>query len=418
MHHEPSTPISVLFVDDDPDVAAAARLLLQLRGMTFAHALSPEAAWVALAQTRPDVILLDLNFARSQSDGTVGLDLLARLLLADPGAAIVVVTGHSGVAVAVAAMRGGAADFVMKPWNNDRLVDTIGKAAALSRARRAPADSRAESTPILGESPAMAAVRAVVAKVARTRASVLVHGSAGTGKTLVAYALHAGAGTDARLAVLDVQGAIETLNTTIANAHGGTLLIENVEAIAPAAQSRLASALRTDSTIRPIATTRVALDNLRGSNALGDDLWFALATVEIALPSLPERSGDARLLAAHYLRLLAARHGRAPRPLDLEAALAIDADPWPGGVRQLIAACERAVVLGEGDTHTLAHFALSVPASVPQPRAIASSLNLAESERALVEAALKRNAYNVSRAAEALGLTRAALYRRMDKHGL
>lgn len=411
-----STPISVLFIDDDADVVSAARLLLERRSMSFAAAASPEAAWIVLAQARPDVILLDLNFGRTQTDGAAGLELLARLLLADPGAAIVVVTGHSGVAVAVAAMRGGAADFVMKPWNNDRLVDTIGKAANLSRARRSAVNSRPEATPILGESPAMVAVRALVTKVARTRAAVLAHGPPGTGKTLVAYALHAG--TDARLTVLDARGTVETLDVGIANAHEGTLLIEDVDALAPTAQARVARALRSDRTIRPIATTRVTLDEIRAGNVLDDELLFALATVEIALPPLPERSGDARLLAAHYLRLLAARHGRAPRPLDPDAALAIDADPWPGGVRQLIAACERAVVLGEGDTHTLAHFALSAPESSSQPRAIATSLNLAQSERALVEAALKRNAYNVSRAAEALGLTRAALYRRMDKHGL
>ncbi len=415
MPDAPSTPISILFIDDDADVVAAARLLLERRGMAFAAATSPEAAWIALAQARPDVILLDLNFARSQTDGAVGLELLARLLLADPGAAIVVVTGHSGVAVAVAAMRGGAADFVMKPWNNAKLVDTIGKAANLSRARRAAADSRA-ATPILGESSVMVAVRALVAKVARSRAAVLVHGPPGTGKTLVAHALHAGTG--ARLTVIDARDAVETLDVRIANARDGTLLIEDVDALAPTAQARVARGLGSDRTIRPIATTRVALDELRAGHVLDDALLFALATVEIALVPLPERPGDARLLAAHYLRLLAARHGRAPRPLDPDAALAIDADPWPGGVRQLIAACERAVVLGEGDTHTLAHFALSAPASAPQPRAIATSLNLAQSERALVEAALKRNAYNVSRAAEALGLTRAALYRRMDKHGL
>ncbi len=416
MPDAPSTPIAVLFIDDDPDVVAAARLLLERRGMAFAAAASPEAAWIALAQRRPDVILLDLNFARSQTDGAVGLELLARLLLADPTAAVVVVTGHSGVAVAVAAMRGGAADFLMKPWNNEKLVDTIAKAANLSRARRGAADSRPEPTPILGESPAMVAVRALVAKVARSRAAVLVHGPPGTGKTLVAHALHAGTG--APLTVIDARDAGETLDARLANANEGTLLIEDVDALAPTAQARVARGLASDRTIRPIATTRVALDELRAGHGLDDALLFALATVEIALPPLPERPGDARLLAAHYLRLLAARYGQAPRPLESDAALAIDADPWPGGVRQLIAACERAVVLGEGDTHTLAHFALSAPASAPQPRAIATSLNLAQSERALVEAALKRNAYNVSRAAEALGLTRAALYRRMDKHGL
>ncbi len=410
-----STPISVLFIDDDVDVAAAAHLLLKRRGMAFADVTSPEAAWIALAHARPDVILLDLNFGRSQTDGTVGLELLARLLLADPTAAIVVVTGHSGVAVAVAAMRGGAADFVMKPWNNDRLVDTIMRAATLSRARRAGA-ADAVPTPLLGESPAIEQARALIAKVARTRAAVLIHGPAGTGKTLVAHALHRGSAlADAPLIVVE---GVAFDAATMARADGGTLLIENADALPSHAQAMFSAALAKARAPRLLATTRIPPDPLRHAGTLADDLLFALATVEIALPPLSERGQDARLLAAHYLRLLAQRHDRPARPLDPGAAAAIDADPWPGGIRQLIAACERAVVLGDGDIHTLAHFALSARAPATPPRAIAASLNLAESERALVEAALKRNAHNVSRAAQALGLTRAALYRRMDKHGL
>ncbi len=408
-------PISVLYIDDDADVVTAARLLLETHKMMFAAAASPEAAWGVLAAAWPDVIMLDLNFARSQTDSAVGLQLLKRLLLAEPTAAVVVVTGHSGVAVAVAAMRGGAADFVMKPWNNDRLVDTIARAATLSRARRAVSPSTV-STPLLGESPAIECARGLIAKVSRTRASVLIHGPAGTGKTLVAQVIQRASGFAGAPFVV-VEGAAFDVET-LARAKGGTVLIENADALSAFAQATLATALSTDAAPRLLATTRLSPHALREIETLGDELRFALATVEIALPPLPERAQDARLLASHYLSLLAYRHDTTPRMLHPQAAAAIDVDPWPGGVRQLIAACERAVVLGEGDTHTLAHFALSAFSPVSPPRAITANLNLAQSERVLVEAALKRNAHNVSRAAQALGLTRAALYRRMDKHGL
>ncbi len=216
------------------------------------------------------------------------------------------------------------------------------------------------------------------------------------------------------MVTLDARSGPTVADVTAAfrRAAGGTLLIEDVDLLPMAAQS----ALGTLDTVRAVTTSRRSPAELRASGAVRDDLLARLTIVELNLPSLRDREDDVRLLADFYLGFHAARHGRAPRPLDPVAAAAIAADPWPDGVRGLAAACERAVVLGEGERHTLDHFAL-----VPAPgevRAIASTFNLAQSERAMVAAALARHAHNVSRAADELGITRATLYRRMARHGL
>ena len=411
-----STPLRALFVDDDRDVATAARAALARHAIACDWASSPEAAWSALATARPDVILLDLNFARAETSGAVGLELLARLVLHDPALPVVVVTGHSGVAVAVAAMRAGATDFLIKPWRNDRLVEVTRRAAALGHARRAAPPAASGETPLLGESAAMVAVRALIARVAPTAASVLIHGPAGVGKTLVAHALHRASGAAGPLVPLEGrdQPGAEAVRAALAQAAAGTLLIEDLDLLPAPTQSALAATR--GAAPRLVATTRLAADGLRAARTVRDDLLYAVSTVEIALAPLAERPGDALLLATHYLTVFAARHGRAPRALAPEAAAAIAADPWPGGVRALAAACERAVVLGEGETHGLAHFALTRPDATAAPGA--APLNLARSERALVEAALKRHAHNISRAADELGITRATLYRRMARHDL
>ncbi len=412
MQTEPSTPISVLFVDDDADVAAAARLALQRADMTMTWTATPDAAWVALAR-RPDVVLLDLNFTRAETSGVVGLDLLARLVLHDATLPVVVVTGHSGVATAVAAMRAGAADFLIKPWRNERLVEAVGRAAVLGRSRRSGA-ATAGDVPLLGGSAVMVAVRALIARVAPTSAAAFVHGAAGTGKSLVAAMLHRASGRAGVPVVLDARSGPPAADVAAAvdRATGGTLLIEDVELLPMAAQTALGALAAT----RVLATSRRSPAELRASGAVRDDLLARLTIVEFGLPPLRDRGNDIGLLADYFLGCHAARHGRTPRALDAAAAAALAADVWPDNVRGLAAACERAVVLGDGEKHTLDHFALV--AAPGAERAVGATFNLARSERALVAAALARHAHNVSRAAEELGITRATLYRRMARHGL
>ena len=400
----------ILVIDDDADIVRAATLLLARHGMSITGAANPDEAWVALAQAPADVILLDLNFARGRTTGDEGFAMLDRLLAADRDAVVVVVTGHSGIAVAVRAMKAGAADFVIKPWSNERLLATVERAVALRRARRetAPAPAAAAEDQLLGESATIARIRDLIARVAGTDAAVLIRGPAGSGKSLIARLIHAASGRPDVLLAVDGAAA-----ATFDAPDDATLLIEDVETIPRADQRQVAQQFASN---RIIATSRLARGALR--EALADDLLYRINTIEIDLPPLAERDGDAVRLARHFLDLFAARHARGARPLAEEATRALAVDRWPDNVRGLRQACERAVLLGDGERHEIADFALTVDADLPTPRAAAADLNLVRGEKALVAAALQRHAFNVSRAAAELGLTRAALYRRMEKHGL
>lgn len=413
----PSESPNILVIDDDPDIVRAATLLLERQGMRVLGAADPDAAWVRLAEGPVDAVLLDLNFARGRTSGEEGFRMLDRLIAADRNAVVVVVTGHSGIAVAVQAMRGGASDFVIKPWSNERLLATVERAVALRRAKlsAAPAPSGEEALLLLGEAPAIEAARGLIARVGPTEAAVLLTGPAGSGKTLAAQMLHrASPRAERPLVVLDAAVAdLATIEARAAAAEGATLLIEAVDALAPALQPELARRL---AGIRVLATSR--RDRAGTRAALTDDLRFRLNTVEIDLPPLTGRGGDALLLARHFCALFASRHAQPLRPLSDEGARAIAADPWPDGVHGLRQAIERAVLLGGGDAINVTALGLVLPEDAVEPRAIRADLNLGRSEAALVAAALKRHAFNVSRAAAELGLTRAALYRRMAKYGL
>ena len=442
MLDSPSTPKDhVLFVDDDPDVLKAAGLLLGRHGLRMTEARSPAEAWSVLAAEPVDAILLDLNFARGATAGDEGFQTLDDILARDPDAAVVVVTGHSGINIAVAAMRAGASDFVMKPWNNERLITTINTALE-TRRRRLKATAATASTPdvwmdnapLLGESPAIQRVRDLIRRAAPTDASVLIHGEAGTGKTLIARNLHlqsaraAGPFVPVDLAGLSTDEAEAALfggdrqDGAIEQARGGTLLLEEISALAPVLQIRLLDLLDARRTglsaldIRVLAATRQR-EALTGPQGLRDDLFYRLNTVEILAPPLRERGGDALILARHFLYLYAQRYGRPVKTVAPEVIETITESPWPGDVRALRQAMERCVIFAEGDSYQLSDLALTESQHTPAAPA-RSDLNLVESERTLISRALKRHNFNVSHAARELGLTRAALYRRMAKHGL
>ncbi|THD80732.1 MAG: sigma-54-dependent Fis family transcriptional regulator [Phenylobacterium sp.] len=412
------TPI-VLFVDDDADVLTSAQVLLGRNGWRMLQARSPAEAWSVLAADRPDVILLDLNFSRGATSGEEGFRWLAEVRAHDPEAVVVVVTGHSGVNIAVAAMKAGASDFVMKPWSNARLLDTLRDALALGRRRDQASEPATAEAPalILGESPAIARVADRIARAAPTDAAVLIHGAAGTGKSLAAQVLHARSPRAAQtLARLDLRSLVAdpaTIDKALADAAGGTLVLDEIAALPAGAQGELLAALDRGVDVRLVVTTR----DLEAARAtVRDDLLARLGVVEIRMPPLAERGEDAVLLVEHFVRLFARRHGRPPKPLDETAIVRLTTEPPPGEVRGLRQAAERAVVLSEADILTAADFA---PAEPPGRAAAAGpDFNLARTERAAVEAALKRHAHNVTQAARDLGLTRAALYRRMLKHGL
>lgn len=438
----------MLFIDDDADVLKAADLLLTRHGMRMTAARHPGEAWSVMAASPVDVILLDLNFSRGATSGEEGFRHLSEIMTHDPDAVVVVVTGHSGVNVAVAAIRAGASDFVTKPWSNARLIATLETALQLRRRRREAAALKAEHTGqrsdvsapapasdgesvVLGESPAIERVRDLIRRVAPTDAPVLIYGEAGVGKSLIARTLHRqsprASGPFVSVDASALSGA--EIEAAFVEALGGSLVLDEVDALEPAMQARLLSILEAQRITPPglersvaldlriIATTRRRREELQGRGGLRSDLLYRLNTVEVFAPPLSTRGGDVLLLANHFLRLFAHRYGRPLRPLGPEAAEAITQASWPGDVRALRQAMERCVILAEGESYTVADIPFAdTPDSLPAPAK--PSLNLVESERALVAAALKRNSFNVSQAAKQLGLTRAALYRRMAKHGL
>ncbi len=404
----------VLVVEDDADVRGAAVLLLRRHGLEVREADAPAAALEALAREPVDAVLLDLNFRRGATSGEEGLACLADLRAAAPAAAVVVVTAHSGVAMAVAAMRAGAADFVTKPWSNRKLAAVMEDAAARGRAARLAAAAPGADV-YLGAGPAAQRVRDLVRRAGPLDASVLVWGPAGAGKSLIARGLHAAsAHRAAPFTEVDVaaQGAGPAL--ALLQAPGPhTLALQAVEALDAPARGALASAVAAARLTRVIAQSREAPDRLR--EVLGGELFYRLAALEIEAPSLARRDGDAVLLAEHWLLLTAHRRGAGARPLTSEARTEVLGRAWPDDARGLRLAVERAALLGDGPV-TAAELA-GPPATTSEP-STASELNLQRSERALVEAALRRWGFNVSHAARELGLTRPALYRRMAKHGL
>lgn len=410
---------NILFIDDDDDVRKAADMLVRRRGMTLIGAADPDAAWARLAEQTFDVILLDLNFSRGQTSGAEGFAMLARLLAADRDAVVVVVTGHSGINIAVEAMRAGASDFVIKPWSNDKLIAALDRAVMLRRARLSTAPPTAPDPDrlILGEDAAIERLRDVIGRVAATDAAVLLTGPAGSGKSLAARVLHHNSLRAAQPLVIlsgDAIASEDELIATIARAQGGTLLVDDVDRLAPRWQPVLAGM---PGDVRTITTSRLDRAGLR--DAIDMDLLFRLNTVELAIPPLAQRDGDAVRLARHFLEIFAQRHRRPALPLTDEAAAAIATHGWPDDVRGLRQVIERAVLLATGDRCDVEALAL-VDASAPSGTTTAAEtdLNLARTERGMVEAALRRHAFNISRAAAELGLTRTALYRRMAKYGL
>lgn len=415
-------PSRVLLVDDDRDVHTSVEVLLRRAGLVFVGAMTPEEAYSQQEIEPAEVILLDLNFARGQTHGEEGFAALARLLGDDPDAAVVVITGHSGVRMAVAAMRAGAFDFVMKPWRNDELIERIRAAIAHRQRRREIAALQGgepvspETPSLLGASEAIEQVRQLVRRVAPTTVDVIVTGPAGSGRTLAARAIHAGSPRAMQdLVMIEAVAAADLADTAaaadLARASGGTLLLRHIDRLDTAAQTRLIARLGRD--VRVVATAASA-------GALSAALRARVGTIEIAMPPLAGRAGDALLLARHFLRRAERQHALPVEGLTAEAEHCLLVTPWPDEVRGLEQAIERAVVLGEGGSIGLAELGLKRSthgelSSVMQAPVV---LSLEQSERALVEAALKRNGFNVSRAAEELGLSRAALYRRMARHGL
>ncbi|QAY78719.1 sigma-54 dependent transcriptional regulator [Sphingosinicella sp. BN140058] len=406
---EASSRATILLIDDDPIVSRALEIAFVLAGHGLERAASPEEAHSRLARRRFDAILLDLNFAPGESGGAEGLACLARILAEDPAACVVVITAHSGIRVAVAAMQAGARDFVMKPWRNAELIAKMEAAiarggpaspAAAAAARPLPGPAR-----LLGDSPAIETLRAMIRRVAPTSAGITITGRPGSGRTLAATAIHA-ASAHAATPLVRVDLRDPDAWALLDAAHGSVLL-RYPDSLDAVNQARLLARLPPD--LRCIG---IVDDAVR----LSPGLRRRIATVEIPVPALAARGNDILLLARHFAAAAAERFGRPPTSLSPAAEAAIRAAAWPDEVRGLALAIERAVLLADDGRIDAA--ALALPAAgqtVAQPVA---PYDLDETEKKVIEAALREHRFNVTRAADALGLSRGALYRRMARHGL
>lgn len=452
-------PLAIV-VDDDIDIGLAARLALRAQFDEVVALDSPDRLLPLVAERRPDVVLLDLNFVRGATDGREGFEWLARLVAADPDLAIVIITAHAGIAIAVEAMKSGATDFVSKPWSNERLATTARNAAALTRSRRAARQELGRgadiaqpgsASPLLGTSAAMARVHSLIARAAPTDANVLILGENGTGKELVARQLHDLSRRAAKpMVTVDLGAVTETLFDSELFGHlkgaftdakadrvgrmkaadGGTLFLDEIGNLPLHLQPRLLTALEQRQVlpvganrpvpidVRVVAATNASRHQLTDESRFRQDLLFRLNTVEIELPPLRERREDIPLLLRHYLASYARRYGKPDRPMTEEALERATASDWPGNVRALRHAAERAVILAEGDVLTADDFPLARTAPAATYTPPPEDLNLERQERQIVEQALKKHHFNISLAATELGLSRGALYRRMEKHGL
>jgi len=445
----------VLVADDQRDVLEALRLLLRPEGFELETVGSPDAVLEAVGSRDFDVALLDLNYARDTTSGAEGLELLGQLRQIDPHLPVVVMTAWGSIDLAVEAMRQGARDFVQKPWENERLITILRTQVELGRALRSrdrlEAAQRAlpgDGGSLIAESAAMRPVLDVVARVAPADAAVLITGENGTGKGLVARAIHSASRRAARplvtvnIAALaegtfeselfgHVRGAFTDAKADRVGrfeaADGGTLFLDEIGNLPPGLQTRLLRVLETGELervgssrtvrvdVRVLAATNSDLEAEVEAGRFRQDLFFRLNTIEIHLPPLRERREDIPLLAAHFLHRIAGRYRKELREFEPAAMEALLAHPWPGNVRELEHAIERAVLMAGGDRIRLSDLGLRAPSS---DAAALEEMSLEEVERILIRKALDRFHGNVSQAAEALGLSRSALYRRFRRHGL
>lgn len=412
-----STRLSILLIDDNPRIAESLCIAIDLAGHRLDVAAGPEEGFSRLAAQRYDAILLDLNYAAGRTDGGEGLTMLARLLADDPAACIIVITAHSGIRLAVTAMQAGARDFAMKPWRNAELIAKIEVAARRRQVQAdhpAPVDTPRRSVDpvrLLGDSPAIERVRAMIQRIGPTMAGVVVTGPSGAGRSLIAAAIHAAsAGTGQPMTRIDLRDPLawDRLND---GADGATRLLRHPDQLDVVEQARLLDRLAAGDRCIAIA------DDVR---AITPALARRIAMVEIAAPSLDQRRSDIPVLARHFARVAAERHGRPlPRFSPAAEALFATAD-WPDEARGLAAAIERALLLGDDGVIEAALLAPATPIAAPIIAAAPSrsTYDLDETERRMIEAALIEHHHNVTHAAHALGLSRGALYRRMARHGL
>jgi two-component system, NtrC family, response regulator len=454
----------ILLVDDDPSVTASLALLLKQHGYATVAAATPDEALAAAARTDVALVIQDMNFSR-QTTGGEGLALLSRLKAARPDVPVILLTAWGSISLAVQGMKAGAADFVTKPWSNQQIVQSVATALGLAGGRGAagedPAltreelDSRYDFGEVIGSDLRLLRILQLAGRVSLTDASVLVTGESGTGKELVAEAIHRnsrrrtgpfvkvnlggisstlfesemfghvrGAFTDARA---DRKGRFEI-------AHGGTIFLDEIGELDAGSQVKLLRVLQ-DRTyevlgssqtrtvdVRVISATNRTLPDLVARGEFREDLLYRINLIALHLPPLRERPDDIPVLASRFVQAVSHSYGRDDLTITPAALGWLRRQSWPGNVRQLRQWIERAALVG---THAALDVADFESIGTMEPRDAArdalpavGSMTMEEIERAMIVKSMKHHAGNITRVAESLGLSRAALYRRFEKYGI
>ncbi|NJN25458.1 MAG: sigma-54-dependent Fis family transcriptional regulator [Cyclobacteriaceae bacterium] len=451
----------ILIVDDDEDVLLAAKMLLKKHAHQVTIEKNPNKIPFLLNNDTYDVILLDMNFSKDITSGKEGFYWLSQITERDPNAVVILITAFGDVEMAVRALKEGATDFVLKPWQNEKLLATISAAIKLKRSynevdklkkakKQLQDDSNQPFKDILGNSDAIKKVFDIIDKVAMTDANVLILGENGTGKELVARALHRrslrkdnvfigvdmgaitetlfeselfghrkGSFTDAKE---DRTGRFEVANT-------GTLFLDEIGNLSLPLQSKLLSALQnrqitrigankpTSIDIRLICATNMPIYDMVKDNEFRQDLLYRINTVELHIPPLRERQEDIQLLADHFVEMYCKKYRKPVKTFAINTIKRLQKYTWPGNVRELQHAIERAVIMGENNVLSPDDF-FFLNSNAAADDINVENYNLESVEKSVIQKAINKHSGNISKAAKELGLTRASLYRRLEKHGL
>ncbi len=453
----------ILVIDDDEDILHAARLFLKQHVSSVQTEKSPDKIPALLAGDSYDVILLDMNFARGATTSQEGFYWLGKILEHDPAAVVIMITAYGDVELAVKAIKEGATDFILKPWQNEKLLATISAALSLRNSRKEAETFRYRQKQLsadldqpyhdfIGSSPVMRSLFGTVEKVARTEANVLILGENGTGKELVARELHRQSARSGEVFISVDMGAIsETLFESELFGHvkgaftdaredragrfeiasGGTLFLDEIGNLSLPLQAKLLSALENRKVtrlgsnhpiaidVRLICATNLPIYDMVAQNRFRQDLLYRINTVELHMPPLRDRGEDIPLLVEHFLKLFCKKYQKPPKKISPAALKKLEKYGWPGNVRELQHAIERAVIMGEEQVLQPDDFFFKeAGAKAEGPGLAADDYNLEEIEKNAIRKALSKHGGNISQVAKELGLSRASLYRRLEKYGL
>tara|TARA_R110001599_G_scaffold1889_3_gene9599 strand:- start:64994 stop:66370 length:1377 start_codon:yes stop_codon:yes gene_type:complete len=451
----------ILVVDDDADVLQAARLFLKQHVKSIETEKDPNSIPTLLKNNRYDLILLDMNFTEDVSSGKEGFFWLQKILEIDPSIAVILITAYGDIDKAVQAVKAGATDFVLKPWKNEKLLTTVMSAMQLTDSKREVAELKETQKQInsdidhhyrdiIGRSPAMLNVFNTIEKVAATDANVLILGENGTGKEMIARALHRRSARHENVFMNVDMGAIseslfeselfgyvkgaftdakEDKAGRFELANGGTLFLDEIGNLPVPLQSKLLTVLQNrkvnrvgsakskEIDIRLVCATNQSLKEMVADSAFRQDLLFRINTIEIQLPPLRDRIEDIEALTDHFIKLYSKKYKKEVNGCSKETITKLEKHSWPGNVRELQHSVERAVIMSETNTLLPGDFLLTQETNDTE-QVVFDDYNLEEVEKMVLRKALKKHEGNISKAADELGLTRASLYRRMDKYGL